>query len=279
LSKSNKYNPRRFSDLITESAYPSGKDGERTRHERKATVAWLFKQGKKDAACTDLAEKLSGCLANRRCKSGACPECAAAAQNLFVTILRRFVDARSNDNEVLLFATVVPIDGIVRPGQLSESENRKALRRWRERLGQARVPWFVGGVDFSLNDNIEPGRRRWSVHVHGLTAARDAKHLKNAIKAHFPKSPDISISVPVKLTKWDGREEALRYLLKPNFWRRISNDGSTRTTENQHLRSAERRELSLHLDAIGLVGRVFVKNAQFVHRKEGSGLSTLNLNL
>lgn len=84
---------------------------------------------------------------------------------------------------------------------------------------------------------------------------------------------------PIKVVRWDGRSEALRYTLKANFERRIGRDhgqrfsktkGTSRTcrvTEKQRLRSREKRELLLHLDQIGLQGRLFLRCAQFLNMR------------
>jgi hypothetical protein len=66
-------------------------------------------------------------------------------------------------------------------------------------------------------------------------------------------------------------------MLKPEFWRRIGTDDaqrfdktnsgqrSCRATDKQPLPSARKRELLLHLDQIGLQGRLMLRWVQIVH--------------
>jgi hypothetical protein len=97
-----------------------------------------------------------------------------------------------------------------------------------------------------------------------------------ALKKHFPKSRDVR--KPVYVTKWDGDPEALRYLMKQPTKRRISFVGKRfdkksgkhrkcRDTDKQPLRSRDRLELLLHLDDIGIAGRLFLKGVQFINLK------------
>ena len=78
--------------------------------------------------------------------------------------------------------------------------------------------------------------------------------------------------------EWDRNTKALRYPLKNKFERRISTNGKRfnkktgedrecATTDHQPLKSKERLELYLHLDQIGIAGRLFLKNVQFLNLK------------
>ena len=82
----------------------------------------------------------------------------------------------------------------------------------------------------------------------------------------------------MKVVPWDGNNAAIRYMVKPKFWRRVGTDDaqrfdnakgkqrSCRATDKQRLRSTQNRELLLHLDQIGLQGRLFMRWLQIVHR-------------
>jgi hypothetical protein len=99
--------------------------------------------------------------------------------------------------------------------------------------------------------------------------------LKRKLRKQFPTTDAIPRPVTVKV--WDGRNAALRYAVKDIFWRRIgSDDGkrfdkrtgterSCRATDKQPLRSSQRCELLLHLDDVGLQGRLLSRQAQFLH--------------
>ncbi len=75
---------------------------------------------------------------------------------------------------------------------------------------------------------------------------------------------------------WDGKKRPIRYMLKREFWRRIGTDDgerfdkangeqrSCRATDKQPLPSSRRRELLLHLDEIGLQGRLVMRWVQIL---------------
>lgn len=80
--------------------------------------------------------------------------------------------------------------------------------------------------------------------------------------------------------EWDGNSKALRYIHKPNFWRRVATDkaerhnketGTTRScraTDKQRLRSKHKRELLVHLDEIGLQNRLLMRWCQIINVKD-----------
>jgi hypothetical protein len=167
--------------------------------------------------------------------------------------------------------SIVPADGIIAPGTLTKDQHARNVRRWKDALGRAGVTWFIGGIDLSFNEHAEDRYySHWSEHLYGFTASTDLQELKN----QFPKTE--VIPRPVKVQPWDGDETAIRYMLKPEFWRRIgtddgermTNDGKllSRDTDKQPLRSSQRRELLLHLDQIGLQGRLMLRWLQILHR-------------
>ena len=163
------------------------------------------------------------------------------------------------------------------------STTERFIRRIKEKLGRAHVATFIGGVDWSLNESKEKKHKPyWCSHVHGLTVTNDAKALKGALKEQFPSSK--TIPRPIKVEDWDGEPAALRYPMKPKPKRdrRISTDNGKRfnkktgqrrkcrATDKQPLRSKDKLELLLHLDTIGIAGRLFLKNVQFMNLK-GTG--------
>jgi hypothetical protein len=109
-------NPSSFSDALTEKYYAQ-KSTKRKKLERKREklVNWLRKKAKDNEHAQDLADKVEACRRKRRCKSGACPECAGAAQRLFVKAARRYLKGESG----VACVTIVPTDGAVTPGGLS----------------------------------------------------------------------------------------------------------------------------------------------------------------
>ena len=138
------------------------------------------------------------------------------------------------------------------------------------------MTWFIGGSDWSFNEHDEDRYQpHWSHHLYGFAATTDPEELKKALQRQFPKSD--AIPRPVKVQVWDGKKRPIRYMLKPEFWRRIGTDDgerfdkangeqrSCRATDKQPLRSSRKRELLLHLDEIGLQGRLVMRWLQIVH--------------
>jgi hypothetical protein len=172
--------------------------------------------------------------------------------------------------------SIVPADGLTNLGQLSAAQHQRNVRRWKEALGRAGVTRFIGGSDWSANEH-QDGRYQphWSHHFYGFTATTDADGLKKRLQDQFPKT-DV-IPRPVQVKEWDGKKKPIRYMLKSQFYRRIgSDDGqrfnkangkkrSCRATDKQPLRSSQKRELLLHLDQIGLQGRLMLRWVQILH--------------
>jgi len=271
--------------MLDKGMYATGSKGDELKSEREDLVAWIRKKGKKSQACIDLADELDNCRPKHRCKSPACPECATAGQRLVAAATRQFLKAQAN-GDTIVCVTVVPADGIIKPGKLNKADHELAIRRWKEKLGKAGVTWFVGATDLSFNEHKQAKRKpRWSEHFFGITATSDPKKLKQSLKNVFPKTK--AIPRPVKVKAWDGNKKALRYILKPNFWRRIANDyaqrhnkktGTTRlcrATDKQYLKSKQKRELLVHLDNIGIQSRLLMRWCQLVNKKPGG--STIKL--
>jgi hypothetical protein len=266
------FNPARFTDILKESGYRTGwgKAPPQQRRERVKIIDWLRKKYKDNQACQDLAAKLEGCKPKARCKSPACAECATAAQDLVTEVTQKFLKEKAKTAK-LVAVSIVPADGTSAPGQLTPDQHARNVRRWKDALGRAGVTWFLGGSDWSFNEHDEERYQpHWSHHFYGLTATIDPEALRKKLQQQFPKTD--AIPRPVKVQEWDGKKKALRYMVKSKFWRRIGTDKgerfdkdkgenrSCRATDKQPLRSSQRRELLLHLDQIGLQGRLILRD-------------------
>jgi hypothetical protein len=273
------FNPARFTDQIEESLYapsPGWGPGPRLNRERQDLVDWLYKKYKDHQPSVALANKLEGCKPDARCKSAACPECGYAARQLLTTIIKKYLEDQAQAGNTIVCLSIVPADGMINPGQLSLAQHQRTIRRWKEGLGRAGVTWFVGGSDWSFNEHHENRYpKHISHHFYGFTATTDLDDLKKRLQAQFPKTD--AIPRPVKVQEWDGKKKPIRYMVKSKFRRRIgSDDGerfnkangknrSCRATDKQPLRSSQKRELLLHLDQIGLQGRLMLRWVQILH--------------
>jgi hypothetical protein len=154
------------------------------------------------------------------------------------------------------------------------SNHDRFIRRTKDKIGRAGISTLIGAVDWSFNEVKGKNRRRWSRHVHGVIAEGGTGADLEALKKQFPKSRDVR--KPVHVAPWDGDPKALRYLMKQPTKRRISFMGNRfdkksgenrecRDTDKQPLRSRDHLELLLHLDEIGIAGRLFLKGVQFIN--------------
>ena len=167
---------------------------------------------------------------------------------------------------------------MTKPGRLDKREHERRIRRWKEKLGKAGVTWFVGATDWSFNEHRD-GRYKphWSEHFYGLTVTMNPKKLKRKLLELFSKTN--FIPRPVKVVEWDRDKKALRYILKPNFWRRVATTAAIRfdkksdstrschATDKQRLRSKHKRELLVHLDEISMQSRLLMRWCQMLNKK------------
>src|ERR1700738_1088369 len=269
------FNPARFTDIIKEDDYRVWTSGVPLRKERSELIDWLRQKYKDNQACQSLANKLDACKRGARCKSPACPECSAAARDLVTEVARKFLKEKAK-TATIACVSIVPADGITNPGQLSPAQHHRNVRRWKETIGRAGVTWFIGGSDWSFNEHDEDRYpRHISHHFYGFTATTDPEDLKKRLQAQFPKTA--ATPRPVKVQEGDGKQKPIRYMAKSKFFRRIGSDEgqrfnktngkdrSCRATDKQPLRSSQKRELLLHLDQIGLQGRLILRWLQILH--------------
>jgi hypothetical protein len=157
------------------------------------------------------------------------------------------------------------------------SNHERFIRRTKDKIGRAGIRTLIGAVDWSFNEIKGKNRKRWSRHIHGVIPERGTEADLEALKNQFPESRDVR--KPVYVVPWDGEPKALRYLVKQPTKRRISFMGKRfdkasgkhrkcRDTDKQPLRSRDRLELLLHLDDIGIAGRLFLKGVQFINRRD-----------
>jgi hypothetical protein len=130
-----------------------------------------------------------------------------------------------------------------------------------------------------MNEHSKNKQPCWHRHLHGVADSDDVEALKKALKEMFPKTG--LVARPVQVEAWDRHAKWLRYCHQSVFKRRISilgqrHDKKTgkkrqcRDTDKQPLKSSQKLELLLHLDAIGLGGRLLLRGVQFRNLR-GSG--------
>jgi hypothetical protein len=274
------FNPARFTDALVESKYATGLRGGALSLQRQELAAWLGNKHPDDQKAARLEDELEGCRPSHRCMSNSCPECSFAGRD-FITETDQTYLVHHPDRANILCVSVVPADGVITPGQLCLGQHVRNVRRWKDKLGKANVRWFLGATDWSFNhhdqDRYAP---HWQEHFYGFTATTDIEELKRRLREQFPKTD--AIHRPVKLNPWDGGKKALQYMVKPDFFRRIGTDDGRRlgkngsghrecrATDKQPLRAREKLELLVHLDQIGIQGRLLMRWLQFMSVGGGS---------
>jgi hypothetical protein len=128
----------------------------------------------------------------------------------------------------------------------------------------------LGAIDFSFNeDHQQKYQPFWSPHFYLITSTKEKAILKKNLCKLFSKTEEIPR--PVKISSFRNKARRRSYALKMIFRRRIGyNDikkenGKTRKYRNtsyDKLRAAERLELFMYLDKIGLADRVFFLSAK-----------------
>jgi hypothetical protein len=250
------------------------------------TLKWLQKQGKQNKQAMELANKLEGCTGRRLCESLACPRCAEKLQHEFAAALGRFLEKRQRRGGSVVCMTIALPSLTIPAGELAKLDLPKAKRQYQRRLNRSKVGVVIGAWDYSFNEHkTNRYAPAWLMHLHGMAITDDPEGLKRRLQKQFPRSD--AVPRPVKVQVWDGRKNALYYLLKSRFDRRVGmhkgerfnvktgKPRQCRVTSQQRLRAAERLELLLRLDGIGRGGRLFLRKVQM--RRGRAGLSIVRL--
>lgn len=250
------------------------------RERRPDVAGWLRKKRRQDPRAAALAESLAACTCCFPCGSGACPACGEALQHELASAVDEFIDKHRRRRGTVVFVTVALPGSTVPMGGLAGVNMQALRRRTRYALDKAGVGWAIGALDYSLNEHkTERYEPCWLIHLHLVTVTDDPEALRRRLTAACPASD--AVPRPVRVQEWDGRDNALLYLLKMKFARRVGFDDAERfsprtggwrrcrATSQQRLRSAERLELLLHLDGIGPDGRLFMRKAQLRRTRDG----------
>jgi hypothetical protein len=162
----------------------------------------------KFSAAKALADRLSNCNPDERCKSGACPECTRALQRWFVRSARRLVRDLEPADELITVS-------IVFPNGRSPVDTLDTLDtvNWKEAVARATedssiVDWIVGGLDISLNDDTQKHLGTgWHLQLYGIALVKDRAKLLTALRRAFPSTDHVSRPVQTKVC--DGSRRAV----------------------------------------------------------------------
>jgi hypothetical protein len=185
------------------------------------------------------------------------------------------------DERALVAVSLVPFAFLRDAGHLAALDIANLVRSIKSKLKRANIDSALGGIDFSFNEHIDgkyaPG---WCPHIYVITSTPNRKKLKEALRELFPSND--AVPRPVKIVKFENTAYRRSYALKMWFCRRVGyddvercdNSGKCRNTSRDKLRVAERLELFMHLDQIGLASRVFFLGAKPVMKSSRVTIET-----
>jgi hypothetical protein len=244
---------------------------------RAKVLSFLLKHAFVKPDLRYIAEKLRHCSPGNRCHCALCPECGTALQRFFVSECKPLFDNRST-----CVVSIIDSKMSIRD-ELSQCSATGLINRVKSILRKNGVKLAAGGIDLSYNqDEVGMLESHWCAHLWLILPDSNRSLWESALRKANP--PSEAVPRPIKIMKWDGRDEALAYALKPQFKRRVSvqnkrrsSDALQRNTSEQGLRVAERIPLYQYLDSIGLHARVFLLGARPTMTDNGFSIVKLDL--
>ena len=239
--------------------------------ERLRRTKFLRKHGRIFPDAAAVADRLETCEPGQRCLSGACPECGRLFQRWFVRRSKKFIAKYIiRDERELIAISIVPRDAVRRAGQLHTGDIINLQRRLRYALGKTHINIAVGAIDFSFNEDREGKYEAfWCPHFYLITSSREKSSLGDQLRTIYPSGSEIL--KPVFISSFRNIAKRRSYALKIKFNRRIGynqfkgnaqNSRKCRNASCDELRAAERLELFIYLDQIGLADRVIFRGAK-----------------
>jgi hypothetical protein len=238
--------------------------------ERLKRITFLQKHGNAHPDALIVAKRLQSCEPRHRCLSGACPECGRLFQRWFVRRSKKFIAKHIDNGRELVAVNIVPCIPMAQPGQLNSVDIANLQRRLKYALDAVGISAAIGGIDFSFNEDRKGTYLPfWCPHVYLITSTKDKKALGKRLRRIFLRSEEAPC--PVRISPFENITRRRSYALKMNFRRRIgyhevkNQNGKIRQCRNasrDKLRAAERRELFIYLDKIGLAHRVIFRGVK-----------------
>jgi hypothetical protein len=171
------------------------KSAEAAAHDRELLTKALRRNVDKRGHI--LADLLGSCSGQKRCVSGACPECARAFQRTFVREGRNVFEAC---NQQMYFIDVVMSNGWIEPGQLDGNLFAAFKQRLTRSLADVEVP-AIGGFSVTYNEHesgeFDPG---WMPRAHLGVPARRMEGHKARFAGWYPASRETPR--PFSIVRW-----------------------------------------------------------------------------
>jgi len=202
-----------------------------------------------DPAATRLADKLKACANGSPCDLSMCPICVRRLRASFVLpalkVIRRV--QRKRKLPITAFSAVLK-NGRYPVGNLAKIDLPVINRRVQRQHQRAQFPLVFAGIDISLNEDGRQTRRsHWQVQAYGVVVGLDVDAVKKALQRLYPRTS--SAPRPLRVRECCELPEALSYVIKPEFVRRVSyiDDTGRHNTRKCSLKAAQLRELALCL--------------------------------
>ena len=240
------------------SLWKNEPDLEEASRRRKRQIKRLKKGG---IEVESPLQRLEACAEERRCLSGACPECGRFFQRAFVKATRRNVcDSWSGFDGDLVAVSIVPNNTVLPRGRLATFDEKNFTRRLKSALKRCGIDRCVGAIDFSFNEDADDRfEAHWCPHVYLITVLQDRKAVKKELKRVFQTDWN-AVRKPVKIQDFESTHQRISYAFKMYFDRRVSyrDKKGRRNTSKKRLLRTEQIELACLLNWIGFVGRLIL---------------------
>jgi hypothetical protein len=267
--------PRLGRDETIRGLLPGFEDNE-TATKRQKLMCGRCEKG--NDAEQKVGQRIAGCRKSVRCESGACDLCLKLAREQIVpqantrmyselklaqSHWKKIGRALGQKEPKLLSVTAVDYRLATPRGQLDAAVLNRRAEALATALGRSAIlssKVIFGGWDFSLNFPIPVGGGdpMWMPHFYMLmVGTRD--EVKPIIGDMFPSGP--GVDRPVKVNEVCCIPGAVSYAIKSQFVRRTSYVGNNgrKATRITGLKSDEKRELAVLLDALGIGARFILK--------------------
>jgi hypothetical protein len=227
--------------------------------ESKKTVAQLKKYKTHTPEAPRAIARLKECRPHARCLSPACKKCSRAWQRACVVATAKIIldfDRRLGRRVAWVALSIVPTG-------LSTTDPRVVRKVVCEMLRNAGVTLFIGGIDFSVNEDrrthvkaADRFKAHLSTHVWGFAPAYlVTTEAKKALRAANPKSN--SVERPIWSKRFNRKTAGIAYAWKPKFFRRVSETVICMTRTGVPRRTSKPRTMPLRVrQEVRLHGRL-----------------------
>jgi hypothetical protein len=263
--------------------WPKARSSNDAKEARIRYVKRLRRFASQFPEATALANLLGRCKPRRRCKSGACPECARAFQRWYVAQVASLADEHNVDQLIRI--------SLVFPDRCTDADNLQAItttnliRFIAETARRAEdVNWAVGGIDVSLNDITQKDQGVfWQPQLYLIADMNDGRSIFSELLRDGVHSSEI-VHRPVQVALCDGSLDSISYAFKTDFVRRISYWGKSARSQNSReswhtrkvsLRAPENVQALVWMHKIGFRGRLFLHGVRMTRNGAGVGLAKI----